>query len=54
MQVQCKGSGRKAGGSLNAKRAVCPVCTSLEDVQSNGNIRKHMRTVTKAQLRKLK
>lgn len=53
MIVQCKGSGRDAHVGINAKRAACPSCGTMQDVASNGNIRKHTRMVTKKQLRRL-
>lgn len=51
MRVQCKGSGRQVAGF--ARRATCTACGNQQDVASNGRIRKHMRVVTKAQLRKM-
>lgn len=51
--VQCKGSGKLAQAGFNAKRVNCSACGSLEDVNSNGRIRKHMRRVSKGQLRKI-
>lgn len=51
MRVQCKGSGRQIAGF--ARRATCSACGNQQDVTSGGRIRKHMRVVTKQQLRKM-
>lgn len=51
LKVQCKGSGKSVAGF--AKRASCPACGNMQDVNSNQRIRKHTRIVTKAQLRKM-
>lgn len=52
VRVQCKGSGQPSLAGINAKRAMCRFCHRMQDVASNGNIRKHMRTTTTAQLRR--
>ena len=52
VRVQCKGSGQKAGVSLNAKKATCHWCGGWIEVAGNGNFRKNMRTTTTARLRK--
>lgn len=51
MKVQCKGSGRSIAGF--AKRGQCPACGLMQDVNSNGRIRKHTRIVSKNQLSKI-
>ena len=43
LKVQCKGSGQASGAGFNAKRARCPSCNRMQDVRSDGKIRKHMR-----------
>jgi hypothetical protein len=41
VNVQCPGSGMKAGVGPHAKRGTCPRCHRQQDVASNGNIRRH-------------
>jgi ribosomal protein S27AE len=53
MRVQCKGSGQYARTGVNAKRAFCPNCGTEKDLAANGNFKKHMRVVTKKQLRRM-
>lgn len=51
--VQCKGSGNAAGVGLNIKRAQCRYCgQQVEVAKSTGRLRKHMRRMTKAQMRR--
>lgn len=53
MRVACKGSGTQLSAGFNAKRGTCPSCGEQQDLTGAGKIRKHMRVVTKQQLRKM-
>jgi hypothetical protein len=53
MQVQCKGSGKQMSAGLNATRALCPNCSTTKDLTNTGRLKKHMRFVTKRQLRRM-
>lgn len=53
MRVQCKGSGKQVNAGF-AKRGTCPSCGNMQDLTAASKVRKHMRVVTKPQLRKMK
>jgi hypothetical protein len=52
VKVQCKGSGLHVGASLNATRAVCPICHRMRDLTGAGKIKRHDKITTKSKLKR--